>query len=146
MARCGTCGTEGSRIRICYTENGLPLKHPKDECPACAPQSFEKLVAPSDRRLWAGYEADPAHYKRTDDGYQASDSVLQDLLEWANAEEPEEVERQQSFLEQRRAYCATRRTPETPEQKRENDEKARSYIRQMEAEQNLLAAGFILPE
>jgi ribosomal protein S27AE len=145
MALCGTCGAQTARIRQTFTAGGKPLATPKDECPNCAPQSFEKHTDPSDLRLWTGPQVDPAHYKRTEDGYQASDSVLQDLEDWATREE-EDTERNERFLAQRRAYCAARRKPETPAEKADNDAKARAFIRQQDAEAYLEQSGFVLPE
>lgn len=39
-----------------------------DECPSCAPQSFEKFTAPSDKKIWMGYEAHPNEYVKAEDG------------------------------------------------------------------------------
>jgi hypothetical protein len=64
MAICGNCGAQGSRVRSRWTEKTqLP-----DECPHCAPQSFEKFTAPSDKKIWMGYEAHPNEYELAPDG------------------------------------------------------------------------------
>ena len=39
-----------------------------DECPSCAPQAFEKFTAPSDKKIWMGYEAHPNEYVHSEDG------------------------------------------------------------------------------
>lgn len=39
-----------------------------DECPACSPGNFEKFSAPSDKKIWMGYEAHPNEYVRSEDG------------------------------------------------------------------------------
>ena len=65
MAICSNCNTESSRVRSRWTEKGVQLA---DECPSCAPQSFEKFTAPSDKKIWMGYEAHPNEYVRAADG------------------------------------------------------------------------------
>lgn len=65
MAVCNTCGAEGARIRSRWTDKGTALP---DECPSCAPQSFEKFTAPSDKKIWMGYEAHPNEYVSSEDG------------------------------------------------------------------------------
>lgn len=64
MAICGNCGAQGSRVRSRW-EKGIQLP---DECPSCAPQSFEKFTAPSDKKIWMGYEAHPNEYVKAPDG------------------------------------------------------------------------------
>ena len=39
-----------------------------DECPGCAPESFEKFTSPSDKKIWMGYEVHPNEYVRSADG------------------------------------------------------------------------------
>jgi len=40
-----------------------------DECPSCAPESFDgKFTAPSDKKIWMGYEAHPNEYEKASDG------------------------------------------------------------------------------
>jgi len=65
MANCSNCGSESTRVRSRWTDKGVQLP---DECPACAPQSFEKFTAPSDKKIWMGYEAHPNEYVRAADG------------------------------------------------------------------------------
>lgn len=45
-------------------EGGSPF----DECPNCAPSSFEKFTAPSDKKIWMGHEAHPNEYVKAPDG------------------------------------------------------------------------------
>ena len=60
MAICGNCGSEGNRIRSRWAKDTqLP-----DECPSCAPQSFEKQTDPSDKKLWIGPEVRPNDYEK----------------------------------------------------------------------------------
>lgn len=65
MAICNHCGAESVRVRSRWTEKGVQLA---DECPTCAPQSFEKFTAPSDKKIWMGYEAHPSEYVHAEDG------------------------------------------------------------------------------
>ena len=60
MAICGNCGAHGSRIRSRW-EKDVQLP---DECPNCAPQSFEKQSDPSDKKLWIGPEVRPNDYEK----------------------------------------------------------------------------------
>lgn len=63
MAICGNCKAESARIKTHFLEGGGQ----SDECPSCAPSSFEKFTDPSDKKIWAGYEAHPNEYvKRYD--------------------------------------------------------------------------------
>lgn len=64
MAICNQCGHSGTRVRSRWLEDvRLP-----DECPNCAPASFEKFTDPSDKKIWMGYEAHPNEYVRSADG------------------------------------------------------------------------------
>lgn len=64
MAKCGNCGAEGARIRSRWRGTSqLP-----DECPNCAPQTFERVQMPSDQKIWMGYEAHPNEYVKGSDG------------------------------------------------------------------------------
>ena len=64
MAVCGNCGAIGPRVRSRWQE-GQQLP---DECPQCAPQTFEKQTNPSDKKIWMGYEAHPNEYVKAEDG------------------------------------------------------------------------------
>jgi hypothetical protein len=61
MAKCSTCGNEGNRVRSRWNEKGIRLP---DECPSCAPGSFDKFTAPSDKKIWMGWEAHPNEYAK----------------------------------------------------------------------------------
>lgn len=74
MAVCGNCGAEGTRIRSRW--NG-DIRLP-DECPNCAPQSFEAMKSVRDGTIAMGYEYMPTMYKKTDVGYVAKDELLAD--------------------------------------------------------------------
>lgn len=66
MAVCFNCGTEGVRVRSRWDGKGNRLP---DECPQCSPGSFEgKFTAPSDKKIWMGYEAHPNEYVKAEDG------------------------------------------------------------------------------
>ncbi len=65
MALCGNCGAHSSRVRSRWSKEGTQLP---DECSSCAPESFEKFTAPSDKKIWMGYEAHPNEYEKSHDG------------------------------------------------------------------------------
>jgi hypothetical protein len=65
MAICSNCNAQTTRVRSRWTEDGVQRP---DECPQCAPQSFEKFTAPSDKKIWMGYEAHPNEYVKSEDG------------------------------------------------------------------------------
>ncbi len=105
MSVCSNCGAQGTRIRSRWTEQNVQLP---DECPSCAPESFEKFTAPSDKKIWMGYEAHPNEYVKSEDGgydrkpeYRAEQE--QKLMQ-ATAEEQEAQERASAMKR------ATRRT------------------------------------
>lgn len=64
MATCGNCGAQESRVRSRW----LKGKQLPDECPQCAPESFDKFTMPSDKKIWMGYEAHPNEYVHAEDG------------------------------------------------------------------------------
>lgn len=59
MTICANCGVEGTRIRTIWSEDGQ-----REECPNCAPESFEKFTVPSDKKIWPGWEAHPNEYEK----------------------------------------------------------------------------------
>lgn len=61
MAICATCGHASARVRSRWDEKGVRLP---DECHYCAPQNFEKFTAPSDKKIWMGFEANPNEYEK----------------------------------------------------------------------------------
>lgn len=108
MAICSNCGTEGARIRSRWTEKGVQLP---DECPNCAPGSFEKFMAPSDKKIWMGYEAHPNEYEKQYDSngvvYVRKDEYRDEQEQRLRSEtEEERIERQAAEAKKR----ATRRT------------------------------------
>lgn len=74
MAICNTCGTETTRVRSAWKGDvQLP-----DECPSCAPQSFDKFKSVRDGQITLGHEYMPTMYKKTDAGYVAKDELTAD--------------------------------------------------------------------
>lgn len=59
MSICGSCGSETTRSRVIFGRNEV-----KEECPNCAPQSFEKVADPSTRKIWIGPEFEPNSYEK----------------------------------------------------------------------------------
>lgn len=95
MATCGSCGAQSTRIRSRWKDSiQLP-----DECPFCAPQTFEKHTDPSVKKIWIGPEYNPnAYEKRYDeDGiyYQAKPEFTaeQEAKACLSSEEREAIER-----------------------------------------------------
>lgn len=64
MATCENCGAVEVRTRTIWSEDGAK----REECPRCAPASFEKFMVPSDKKIWMGYEAHPNEYVKAADG------------------------------------------------------------------------------
>jgi predicted nucleic acid-binding Zn-ribbon protein len=57
-------------------------------CPACEPEQFQgvKVTDPTDRRIWAGHEAEPEKYYSADDkgAMRAKDELRQDTWDAMN--------------------------------------------------------------
>lgn len=109
MATCSNCGAQGTRIRSRWTEKNVQLP---DECPQCAPSSFEKFSAPSDKKIWMGYEAHPNEYKKVDAGdggviYERKPEYRAEQEEKLLEVSAEEQEKQRLAVANKRA---TRRT------------------------------------
>lgn len=64
MTTCSGCGAETTRTRLIWDKDGKQ----REECRSCAPESFEKFTAPSDKKIWMGYEAHPNEYVKAEDG------------------------------------------------------------------------------
>jgi hypothetical protein len=64
MSVCSNCKQETTRLRTTWKEDGTCFH----QCPHCAPESFEKFTAPSDKKIWMGYEAHPNEYVKAEDG------------------------------------------------------------------------------
>jgi hypothetical protein len=100
MALCGNCGAAAPRVKTIFTKNGILLPIPKDECPVCAPQSFEPAPDPSTRKIWIGPEYMPSRYrKKTDhlgDYYEGTDELradTEDAISRGATDETEKLER-----------------------------------------------------
>lgn len=107
MAVCGNCKTESSRVRSRWNEDGqLP-----DECLNCAPESFEKFTAPSDKKIWMGWETHSSEYEKR---YDSDGVYYVRKLEYraeqerklSEATEEERLAQEQAIAKKR----ATRRT------------------------------------
>ncbi|MBV9179883.1 MAG: hypothetical protein JO356_01110 [Acidobacteria bacterium] len=61
MAICSNCKSESRRVRSRWTDKGVQLA---DECPSCAPRTFEKFTTPSDKKIHMGFEAHPNEYEK----------------------------------------------------------------------------------
>lgn len=128
MAICGNCGAESARIRSRWDDKGRPLS---DQCHACAPETFDKFTAPSDKKIWMGYEAHPNEYVQAADGgydrkpeYRAEQEAK--LVQGAN----DDAEAQRIAEERKRAERRTE--PMTPTELRYALEKARRIAESME--------------
>src|SRR6266852_4278911 len=64
MTTCSNCGAQTTRTRALWDKDGVR----REECRSCAPESFEKFTAPSDKKIWMGYEAHPNEYVKAEDG------------------------------------------------------------------------------
>lgn len=62
MSLCA-CGAESKKIRQFWDRGKLT----REECPACAPQSFEKQTDPSAKKIWIGPEFAPNDYIKRED-------------------------------------------------------------------------------
>jgi len=74
MPICGGCGEFTSRVRMTF--RGLEAK---EECPQCAPQSFEKFKSVRDGQITMAHEYDHTRYHFRDGIPQITDEGLQDL-------------------------------------------------------------------
>ena len=147
MAICGSCGSETLKTRTIFEVEGRQLPEPKDECPVCAPGSFERQQDPSEKKIWMSWERDAAHYKRTYDKdglvMMPSDSVLQDLQDAVSKQKSgEELQAGEAAIEEKRA--SRRTTPMTPDEQLAAINRARAiafdieaYHAQAERESNL---------
>jgi hypothetical protein len=117
MSACRGCGKEALRTVARY--DGILLL--EEVCPSCAPDKFHgvKVTAPTDRRIWAGHEAEPEKYYAADDQgvKRAKDELRQDIWDQWNVDE-DELQREQK-----------RRTRRTEPMTREEISAAESYGR-----------------
>ena len=111
MAICGTCGSEALKTRTIFEVNGQKLPEPKDECPNCAPDHFERFQDPSEKKIWMSWEKDAAHYRREYDKdgpiMMPSDSVLQDLQDSVCKPSGEELQAGAAAIEEKRSNRRT---------------------------------------
>lgn len=128
MATCGNCGAVGPRVRSRWREGAqLP-----DECPSCAPQSFDgKFTAPSDKKIWMGYEAHPNEYvKSADGGYDRKPEYRAEQEEKLRQPTAEEMEAQEKAVANKRA--SRRTAPMSPAEMTAALSKAREIAACME--------------
>jgi hypothetical protein len=108
MALCSNCGSEGTRVRSRWNAEGVQLP---DQCPICDPGSFEKFTAPSDKKIWMGFEANPNEYEKRYDAngvyYVRKPEYVAEQEQRLMQATEEELEKQQRAVAQKRA---TRRT------------------------------------
>jgi len=90
MSVCRGCGAEAKRSSARYIGKTLL----SEVCPACAPDQFQgvKVTDPTDRRIWAGHEAEPDRYYAADDQgvKRAKDELRQDIWDGINVDEEEQ--------------------------------------------------------
>jgi hypothetical protein len=107
MALCGNCGAEGARMRSRWVE-GVQLA---DECPQCAPQSFDKVTDPSDKKIWIGPEYAPNDYEKKYDAqgvyYEPKPEITAER-EAKVFEDSDEKERYEAALAKKRQERRTR--------------------------------------
>lgn len=105
MAICNSCNSESPRVRSRWDPKGVQLP---DECPQCAPGSFEKFSNPSDQKIWMGFEAHPNEYVQSADG--GFDRKLEYRAEQEELLSQETSDERETRLEAERVKRATRRT------------------------------------
>lgn len=105
MAVCGNCGAEGARVRSRWSgDKQLP-----DECPQCAPQSFEKFSNPSDKKIWMGFEAHPNEYVKAEDGgYDRKPEYRAEQEAKLGGGDPDDAAAQEKAVERKRMERRTR--------------------------------------
>lgn len=128
MAICGTCSNETPRVRCRWTEKGIELP---DECPNCAPQSFEKFTDPSDKKIWMGFEAHPNEYVKAEDGgYDRKPEYRAEQEERLG--QPTEEEREAEARAIRKKRAERRTMPMTPSEQIAAMAKAAQYAAMLE--------------
>jgi hypothetical protein len=104
VAKCGTCGAESPWIiRTRWAPDGTQMP---DECPKCAPQSFERFRSVRDGTIAMGWEYMPNKYKLRNGVYEATDELRQDTEDGIKKQPAEEVEAVTKAIEAKRAYAA----------------------------------------
>jgi hypothetical protein len=92
MSICRGCKSETLRTIARY---GPDMHLLSEVCPSCAPERFQgvKVTDPTDRRIWAGHEAEPEKYYDPDDQgvKRAKDELRQDIWDQWNVDEDEQL-------------------------------------------------------
>lgn len=83
----------------------------KDECPRCAPHSFDQFKSVRDGKIAMGWEYMPTMYKHTEDGYVAKDELLADTEAQASKPDPDAEAAYQKAVEKKRRNRRTSLTP-----------------------------------
>jgi hypothetical protein len=101
---CANCGSKVARSRVIWNEDGAK----REECMQCSPSSFDKFTAPSDKKIWMGYEAHPNEYvKAPDGGYDRKPEYRAEQEAKISQQTEEEQEAQRRAEDEKRK---TRRT------------------------------------
>lgn len=106
MAVCDNCGSVTSRIRTMFIG-----ARAKDECPNCAPGTFEAFKSVRDGQIAMGWEYMPTMYKHTEDGYVAKDELLADTEAQASKPSEEDEAAYQKAVAKKRQNRKTSLTP-----------------------------------
>jgi hypothetical protein len=133
VAICRNCNASAAKVITTFTSGGIPLKDPRDRCEHCDDSLKVKATAPSDKKLYMGWEVEPNRYKKRDDGsFEASDEKLADQHDFvANAAAKAEDEAHERAKAQKRATRRT--TPLTPDEIRKIEEKQLDKARRARA-------------
>jgi hypothetical protein len=97
---------ETTRVRTTF--KGLEAK---DECPHCAPQSFEKFASVRDGQITMAHEYDHTRYRFKDGIPQITDEGLQDLEDAACKTPTDDDEAYQKAVAKKRQNRKTSLTP-----------------------------------
>lgn len=94
-------------MRTIFCEDGSQ----REECPHCAPDNFEKFTVPSDRKIWAGWEAHPNEYEKKYD----KDGVIYERKPEYRAEQEQRLMQatEEERLAQERAVAKKRKERRT---------------------------------
>lgn len=111
MARCSNCGREGSRVRTtCHEKRPGVFSHFTDECPNCAPGSFEPRWHQD--KIVPAWEAYPNRYRKVwgEDGtltYVATEENRTDSEARLKLPHPDDVASKERAIERRRQWART---------------------------------------
>lgn len=104
MAKCGSCNSDSSRVRTSWMPDGTQKP---DECPQCAPQSFDRFRSVRDGKIAMGWEYMPKRYKLRNGVYEGTDELRADTEAQLSKQPEEDVAAYNKAVEAKRA---TRRT------------------------------------